>query len=159
MKLHCVASRRHFRPTAFWFSILDSRSCDLGSPTGSQLVSCVEARRSAAFEAPTGLCSIQGAATSTLAVFPDTLHPVRLSSRALATVHWCMSKHPQFWSVSSFFPSFYFFFLEMRLSPSSRSSVRLSRLFVWRLVCQFVYLFVRFFLLLLFIFNKYLTFV
>lgn len=81
----------------------------------------VEARRSAAFEAPTGLCSIQGAATSTRP--DDTLHPVRLSSRALAaTVHWCMSKHPQFWSVSSFFPSFYFFFLEMRLSPSSRSS-------------------------------------
>lgn len=68
MKLHCVASRRHFRPTAFWFSILDSRSCDLGSPTGSQLVSCVEARRSAAFEAPTGLCSIQGAATSTRSI-------------------------------------------------------------------------------------------
>lgn len=103
----------------------------------------VEARRSAAFEAPTGLCSIQGAATSTRP--DDTLHPVRLSSRALALMHVQTSSVLVSFLVLSFV--LFLFLGNAFVAFFSFISVRL-------LVCSFGVLFVSLFICLFGFFSS-----
>lgn len=111
--------------------------------------------RSAAFEAPTEPlvnCSIQPLGQW---LFPATAFMLTASVvvAVVAVVHWCMSKHPQFWSVCSLcvvvLCSFILFlFLELRLSPRltvCQYLVRLpSCLSVCLFVCSFFFCFVYF---------------
>lgn len=158
MKLHCVASRCHFIRTAFWFSYSWS---DLGSPTGSQLVSASRHVGQQLLKHPPDCAASKGQQP----VLAPTTPCTRYGFQVELWQQRCTDACPNILSSGQFPRSFLRFIsfswkcvcrlLLVHLRPS-------SRLFVWRLVCQFVYLFVRFFFfffLLLFIFNKYLTFV
>lgn len=148
MKLHCVALPLQADSfLVFLFLILVAWS-DLGSPTGSQLVSASRHVVGQQLLKHPPDCAASKGQQPVLA--QDSPAPCTRYGFQVELWQRCTDACPNILSSGQFPRSFLHFIsfswkcvcrlLLVHLRPS-------SRLFVWRLVCQFVYLFVRFLLL------------